>query len=275
MDNRRELVTAALLGTDRRPVDGAGDEDPALVLLERAARSGTVERAGRVLARVDIPAPRPTGHPPWAPAAAQDVMDRLLVRPQPVLVNLWLAAAAVRGLGLAPQQWPAVAAYAARAAEVNRPALSAVLGEAGRWFVGQNPQWTRLVAALTDPPPPDLPSTACLVEPEHLGVDPELIFTVADPWPRPLIEVVLMILGTARLQWRTPAYAAAVAARLPEQHLPLVRSALAYFAPPDGPPADRLVRDAFGALDSTLQLRVEIDQAFGVAAPGRHLEESS
>lgn len=269
--DRRELVTAALLGTDRRPA-GAGamaEGDPAVLLLDQAVRSGLALRAGAVLTRLPPPADGPVDELARAAPAAQHILAGLLVRPQAELLDLWLRAAVDAGVGVAPQHWAALAAYASRSPDVSRPLLSAALGEAGRWFVGQNPQWSALAGALAGRGAEVLaPSPTARIEPDQLQADPELILAVADPWPRPLVEVALMIIGTGRLQWRTPAYATSLAARLSFDHLPLVRSAMQFFAPPDGPPAARLVRDAFTALDRVLQLRVEIQQAFGPTQSG-------
>jgi len=279
---RRELVTAALLGTDRRPVPAADGEpavpllDPAVLLLDRAVRSSLAGRAGAVLPRLPAPPAGSAEHPDWAPPAAQQVMARLVVRPQAALIDLWLRAAAGAGLGLAPQHWAAVAAYAYRSAEVSRPLLAAVLGEAGQWFVAQNPQWAELAGALH----PNRTEAAALVvaplvEPEQLQRDPELIFVAADPWPRSLVEVALMIIGTGRLQWRTTAYATMLGARLPLDDVPLIRSAAHHFAPPDGPPTSRIVRDAFAELDRILSLRDEIQQVFGTPTADRDHQEGS
>lgn len=280
---RRELVTAALLGTDRRPPVPATDGDPAVLLLDpavllldRAVRSSLASRAGAVLPRLPAAPAGSAEHPEWAPPAAQQVMALLLVRPQAALIDLWLRAAAGAGLGLAPQHWAAVAAYASRSAEVSRPLLVAVLGEAGRWFVAQNPQWAELAGAL-HPRRAEAAAlgVAPLVEPDQLQRDPELIFAVADPWPRSLVEVALMIIGTGRLQWRTTSYATMLGARLPLDHAPLIRSAAHHFAPPDGPPTSRIVRDAFAELDRILSLRDEIQQVFGTPTADRDHQEGS
>ncbi len=292
---RHELVTTALLGFDRRPVPTSSDGDPAVLLLDQAVRSSVAGRAGAVLSRLPPPVGGPPSdsaldHPPWAPPAAQELVARLLVRPQAELVGLWLRAAASAGRGLAPQHWPAVVAYAARSAGVDRSQLAAVLGPAGRWFAAQNPQWANLAGELetaasaltaTAPPGAPTPGASIPVEPRQLQGDPELIFTAAEPWSRPLVEVALMIVGTGRLQWRTTAYASSLGARMPFEHLPLVRSAGQFFAPADGPPASRIVREAFSTLDQVPELRVEIEQAFGrdpeaaLGAAYPHDQESS
>ena len=123
MINRSELVTAALLGTDRRApnfLGEAGEHEPATLLLDQAARSAVALRAGVVLPQVP-PAPSgPLDELIMAPAAAQSIMSRLLARPVIELINLWLASAAMRGLGLAPPLWSAVILLAARSPGLDR-----------------------------------------------------------------------------------------------------------------------------------------------------------
>jgi hypothetical protein len=96
-----------------------------------------------------------------AAPAAQEIMSRLLARPVIELINLWLASAATRGLGLAPSLWTAVILVAARSAELNRVLLAQVLGPRGLWFCQQNPQWQRLATTLRSVPavPVEAPTT--------------------------------------------------------------------------------------------------------------------
>ena len=151
MINRSELVTAALLGTDRRAPSFLGEPDehePATLLLDHAARSAVALRAGVVLPQVP-PAPSgPLDELIMAPPAAQSIMSRLLARPVIELINIWLASAATRGLGLAPPLWSAVILLATRSADLDRVLLAEVLGPRGLWFCEQNPQWQRLATAL-------------------------------------------------------------------------------------------------------------------------------
>jgi hypothetical protein len=116
-----DLVTTALLGTDRRPVpaglpalwSGAAAADPAETVLDHAARHRAATRAGV--------------RPPTcaAPEPAPDQAGEL-----------------------APEHWTAAANVAASARGVDRARLARALGERGIWFVGQNPQWARLAASL-------------------------------------------------------------------------------------------------------------------------------
>ena len=186
MINRSELVTAALLGTDRRPpsfLDESGEHEPATSLLDQAARSAIALRAGVVLPHVP-PAPSgPLDELIMAPAAAQSIMSRLLARPVIELINLWLASAAARGLGLSPALWSAVILLAARSPGLDRMLLARVLGRRGLWFCEQNPQWQRLATALRRAlarPPAVVPPAGSAVirqpilDPDQVERDPEL-----------------------------------------------------------------------------------------------------
>ena len=116
--------------------------------LDHAARSAVALRAGTVLPLVP-PAPSgPLDPLIMAPPAAQSIMSRLLARPVIELINIWLASAATRGLGLAPSLWSAMILLATRSADLDRVLLAQVLGPRGLWFCRQNPQWQRLATAL-------------------------------------------------------------------------------------------------------------------------------
>jgi hypothetical protein len=145
------LVTTALLGTDRRAVadvPGASDLDPVDWVLGAAARHRAAVRAGCLLESCPPPE-RPPG-PALAPAPppAQDQIAEHLAFGDVAQTNAWLSHAAERGLGLAAAHWAAAATLAARAPELDRRQLAAVLGPPGVWFVRRNPEWARLAAAL-------------------------------------------------------------------------------------------------------------------------------
>lgn len=155
-----DLVTVALLGTDRRPLppglsaSWAGPEpdptdDPAAVVLNLAARHRSASRAGSSL----------HGGPPSAAAPPAD-------EGEPLAANLRaeLADAVARGTvgplndalaGLDDQDhrlprehWTTVATLAAQSPRLDRALLARALGVRGVWFVAQNPQWLRLATAL-------------------------------------------------------------------------------------------------------------------------------
>ena len=176
MINRSELVTAALLGTDRRApnfLGEPGEHEPATLLLDQAARSAVALRAGVVLPQVSPAAAGPLDPLIMAPAAAQSIMSRLLARPVIELINFWLALAAARDLGLAPPLWPAVILLAAHRADLDRVLLARVLGPRGQWFCEQNPQWLRLATTLRGAHSAT-PAQQPVAPPEEVSQDPEL-----------------------------------------------------------------------------------------------------
>lgn len=275
MLDRNELVTLALLGTDRRPIPGLTDGDPADpvdALLDDAARSALAARAGQLWTRQPAAPAGPGGAPPdEGPPEAQAILGRLLARPHPGMLNLWLAAAADHGCGAAPQLWPELAAAASRLAEVSRPLTSQVLGERGRWFVAQNPAWSRLASSWAaggpnqpahHPPGPE--ATGPAPTPQEVLGDPELVLTATTPWSVDLTRVVLAVIGAGALQRRATGYAVAVGVRMPLAHYPLVQAAAAYAADPGGGrlASSAVARAGYAALDQTLYLRAEIHNAF-------------
>lgn len=276
MLDRNELVTLALLGTDRRPVAGLTDGDPAEpvgALLDEAARSALAARAGQLWTRQSAAPPGPGGERlSLGPPEAQAILGRLLARPHPGMLNLWLTAAVDHGSGAAPQLWPELAAAASRLGEVSRPLLSQVLGERGRWFVAQNPAWSRLDSSWTsnqDLPEPGPQPTGPAPTPQDVLADPELVLTAPTPWSVDLTRVVLAVIGAGALQRRTTGYAVAVGVRMPLAHYPLVRAAAAYAADPGGGllAGSAVARAGYAALDQTLYLRAEIHNAFTPADP--------
>ena len=268
MSDRTELVTAALLGTDRRSRSGADptvEADPALELLDRAVRSVVGRRAGHRLPTAEAPARVPLKKRVLAAPEAQAIMRRILDPPQVELVNVWLAAAAAYGVGVSPEHWPALVRLAARNSEIDRGDLAAALGASGLWFVAQNEQWSRLGSALRQPPPRPRPAAAPIPDARTVREHPDAIFAVPTPWPRALLEAVLAVLESGRMQWGAVAYAQAVGARLPLEHHSLVRSAAHAIAEqPASGGRGRSVRDAFAALEATASVRADIHNAFQV-----------
>jgi hypothetical protein len=153
-----DLVTAALLGTDRRPVPdelppvwaGRGvdpTEDPTGAVLAFAARHRAAVRAGARLPTGPAPDQAPAGGREPAPPEAQQRLADALATGTAGAVNEALSALVVLG-ALAPEHWTAAATVAAGSPRVDRELLAAALGVRGVWFVGQNPQWSRLAASL-------------------------------------------------------------------------------------------------------------------------------
>lgn len=151
-----ELVTAALLGTDRRTPPGTepGREAP-VALLDAAAAETVRRRAGLRPARAAQP-PQPAPgdpRPPLPPAAARRLAMLLADRPgaagggrrgtAPDLMELlpqWLAAANERGFAPPPQALPALL-DAARGRTDLRPAALTFAGPRAVWLARLNPDW--------------------------------------------------------------------------------------------------------------------------------------
>ncbi|MFF3845148.1 DUF5691 domain-containing protein [Streptomyces sp. NPDC002328] len=151
-----DLVTAALLGTDRRTPPGTPPGGTAPTALLDAAAADTVRRRaalrpGRAAPRPE-PAP-PDPRPPLPTAAARRLTLLLADRPgaggagrrgsAPDLMELlpqWLAAANARGFAPPPETLPALL-DAARARTDLRPAALEFAGTRALWLARLNPDW--------------------------------------------------------------------------------------------------------------------------------------
>ncbi|MFE4411545.1 DUF5691 domain-containing protein [Streptomyces sp. NPDC056821] len=150
-----ELVTTALLGTDRRtPPGGAPGRTAPVALLDAAAVQTVRRRAGlRPAPAARRPEPAPEDPRPPLPAAAARRLAVLLAdRPgaaggrrgtAPDLMELlpqWLAAANAHGYAPPPEALPALL-DAARGRTDLRPAALAFGGPRALWLAGLNPDW--------------------------------------------------------------------------------------------------------------------------------------
>lgn len=168
-----ELVTTALLGTDRRPLQVP---DPPAEVLHQAALHRILDRLAATTVgtpaeasadppaadpRAADPATAPEQDRPEAPEAADQLLEQLLRTPDPALVSCWLRACADHGSVIAPLHWTVLARLAARLTAYDRIALGIALGPRGRWFLQQNPDWRRLAVdaepAASDATRPDAP----------------------------------------------------------------------------------------------------------------------
>ncbi|MGS2641047.1 DUF5691 domain-containing protein [Streptosporangium sp. LJ11] len=142
-----DLVSAALVGTDRRPLPGQGASE--VELLGRAAVHTLRTRAGR---RPVVPAEPPAvAAPEEQPAvsrAAGDRLARILGGEQPRLLTEWLETAAARGYRLSPHLLPELLDHAAKDRSI-RPHLGVLAGNRGRWLAGLNPAWGFLLEEVT------------------------------------------------------------------------------------------------------------------------------
>lgn len=151
-----ELVTAALLGTERRTPPGVapGPQAPA-ALLDAAAVETVRRRAGLRPARAARrPEPAPEDPRPALPSAAARRLAMLLADRSgtagggrrgtaPDLMELlpqWLAMANARGFAAPPQALPALL-DAARGRTDLRPAALRFAGPRGLWLARLNPDW--------------------------------------------------------------------------------------------------------------------------------------
>ncbi|MEU5719531.1 DUF5691 domain-containing protein [Streptomyces sp. NPDC020403] len=151
-----ELVTSALLGTDRRPPRAAGiPADGPTALLDAAAVHTVRRRAAlRPAAGRGVPPAAPADPRPPLPAAARRRLAQLLAdRSAPPgggrrgaapdlteLIPQWLATAGARGFRAPAELLPALL-DAARARTDLRPQALAFAGPRGLWLAGLNPEW--------------------------------------------------------------------------------------------------------------------------------------
>ncbi|MEV1044669.1 DUF5691 domain-containing protein [Streptomyces sp. NPDC049916] len=153
-----ELVTAALLGTDRRPLVPPGTPAPVdapTALLDAAALHTVRQRAGLLTAASEArPEPAaPDPRPPLPEAARHRLAQLLADRAAPSgagrrgtapdlteLIPQWLATANRRGFRAPAALVPALL-DAARARTDLRPQALAFAGPRGLWLAGLNPEW--------------------------------------------------------------------------------------------------------------------------------------
>ncbi|GGV48827.1 hypothetical protein GCM10010293_58870 [Streptomyces griseoflavus] len=151
-----ELVTTAVLGTDRRAPAGVGPgRQAAAVLLDAAAAATVRRRAGlRPAPAAERPGPAPEDRRPALPPAAARRLAMLLAnRPgasgtgrrgtAPDLMELlpqWLAVANARGFAPPPALLPALL-DAARGRTDLRPSALRFAGPRALWLARLNPDW--------------------------------------------------------------------------------------------------------------------------------------
>ncbi|MFJ6834426.1 DUF5691 domain-containing protein [Streptomyces sp. NPDC091209] len=151
-----ELVTVALLGTERRTPPGRHPGQQAPVALLDAAAVETVRRRAGIRPTPAAARPEPAAPDPRTalpPAAARRLATLLTDRPgaggggrrgaAPDLMELlpqWLAMANARGFAAPPQTLPALL-DAARGRTDLRPAALAFAGPRALWLARLNPEW--------------------------------------------------------------------------------------------------------------------------------------
>jgi len=134
------------------PAEGT-TQDPAAVLLDRAALLTAARRAGR---RPDQAEPPPLCEPdprPVVSMAAGRRLARMLGGEYPDLLAEWLAAVAARGLRPPPQFLPDLLDRARRAGSADRR-LPRLIADAGgpraSWLASLNPDWESVLAETGD-----------------------------------------------------------------------------------------------------------------------------
>lgn len=156
-----ELVTAALLGTERRdppvlpeaPGEASADGvDKAGRLLDEAALLAVRRRAGLVPsgAAPEPVALAPEEDAPVVPGPAAARLRRILAGEQIRVLPEWLDAAAGRGFRVPAQSLPDVLERG-RTDRMLRPPIARAAGRRGVWLALQNTDWAYLVGAGDDP----------------------------------------------------------------------------------------------------------------------------
>jgi hypothetical protein len=152
-----ELVSTALVGTERRQLPGGADGwsrpagDPEATLLDRAAIEVARRRAGRTAGRAEPLPPARDEHLPRVGRAAAQRLARMLGGDHATLLPEWLDAVAARGLR-APEHLLPDLLQRGRSERSARPAIAAVAGARGTWLARLNPEWAYLLAEAGDQP---------------------------------------------------------------------------------------------------------------------------
>jgi hypothetical protein len=162
-------VTAALLGTQRRPPPALPEAsvpevslpdegaDPAGRLLAQAAVLTVRRRAGWRPGSAEPVAPAPPETLPAVPPEAARRLERILAGEHMRALPEWLAAAAGAGLRVPAKTLPDLLERA-RTDRALRPYLARAAGRRAMWLALRNPDWAYLVAEPMTAPqngPPD------------------------------------------------------------------------------------------------------------------------
>ncbi|GII83222.1 hypothetical protein Ssi03_12120 [Sphaerisporangium siamense] len=138
-DDWERLVSAALVGTDRRPQPG---------LLGQAAARTVGARAGQRLQRGEPLPAAPAEEQPPVPRAAADRLARILGGEQSRLLPEWLEAAGALGYRLPAKLLPPVLDHGARDRSL-RPSIGVLAGARGRWLATLNDTWKYVLEEAT------------------------------------------------------------------------------------------------------------------------------
>lgn len=300
MSHWTDVVTTALLGTNRRPLPAdlpdvwaapadQRERDPATVLLQMAAAHRAASRAG---SRLDTCPPPESGPAEWlvrAPEPAQVLLGRLLTGPQPDGLNLWMSACVAGGWGAGVEHWTTLAGAAARSVGVDRALLRQVLGRRGVWFLSQRAEWS-LLASKRQPTRSPAANAVGSSEPSRPSVTnakdgspaaAQLSQLLAGPDPLPPVQVgaALQLLGSGAFGPSSRAAGVLLGQRLPLEVLPALAELPAPYLTGEGLTGEltvgglsgggrasahtlRWVRDGWLAMEQGLLLRRDIEDSF-------------
>lgn len=135
-----ELLSTALLGTDRRPYTPD--------LLRAAAVEVVRRRAGQTPLTAEPPAPAPPETRAAVSREAVGRLCRLLGGEHPRLLPEWLEAAAATERIVPPHTLPDLLERGRRDRSI-RPGLATLSGVRGRWLAERNPAWSYLLEEPT------------------------------------------------------------------------------------------------------------------------------
>jgi len=144
-DSWDRLVSAALVGTSRRPVPDTPDlpatpaTEDAAALLDRAALAAVRRAAGHTPVTATPVTPDGSDELPEVGDAATHRLD-LILAGRTELLPEWLSLAAAQGRRAAHSSVPALLDQGARESRI-RPALAAVVGGRGHWLARFNTSW--------------------------------------------------------------------------------------------------------------------------------------
>jgi len=210
-----EVVTTALLGTDRRrPPDelppavarlATGEHDAARAVLAVAAGLAVRRLAGARPTRAPAPDAAPRQTIDFAPEGAQRLLALLLEERQTALVDVWLRHCTDRGLGVRPRLWCSLATAAASPRGPDRHLVREALGARGRAFLALRPEWAVVLR------PPGSRTVPAAAEP-----DPAELSALPGPWSEAVAAAALRHLDDGELPLsQARALAVALALRAP------------------------------------------------------------
>ena len=232
-DYWNEMVTVALLGTDRRdppapPAGGLADlaaddpqPTPSQRLLQQVAGCTVVRRAG-LLPGAPVATVAPPAHDPRPPTPQSATTTwRRLVGDWAVLEDEWVLAVIRNGRRLAPELVPPVLARYRSDATRHARALAAA-GPLGEWMIEWSP---RLACTAKRPPAVQASRAELIAEVPELPIVPELLPLLSAPATQ-VARTLSSGLSSAQLGRPHKAVLVNLLARIQPESLPAVAQAL-------------------------------------------------